>query len=359
MRHANVIVISALMAVPFGIAIYQDSKRTEADRLRELMGGMDDEFNPYASDDYDDLDSYESRERMAEIERELAEMRALSGEGGGAYAAEEEPARTSLDEASIRRLIGSDTASPGPALAGLFVGMRVTDVSSLPDSMIEWLEEDEGPFDARVSLDYGGPDDANVVAIRVSFDDYGKAITALRDAWGSPTLSSDEHHVWLAGDSQDAQARVILTHSDDTNTTELAFSKSLSPEALLAPRDKKRLGFETKPILGATSAAIKAAYPDAMDYDDSLLLELPGFQGSTAATTDIEINFGDAGKAEEIELRLDYSLAPLLESTVLGYLEAKYGPRAEETEAYDIEFGKPMKVGISTGSTSMTLHFTK
>jgi hypothetical protein len=347
MRHLNVIVISALMAVPFGVAMYQDSKKTDQDRLRELMG----EDMPYAMEGYDSYDSAEARTRRAALDEELAGL-------GLDDFHDPVPTPDSLDESSIRDLIGVK-GKVGPALSRLYLGMAVSEVSELPDSMVSWLEDNDGPFDARLSLEYTGANDELVSAIHVSFSDYGKALSAITEAWGHPTMSNDENAVWVAEGSNDVQERMVLQHSEYTNTTELVFSRSLSTQALLAPGEKKRLGFETKPILGSTAAAIKSAYPNAIVDSDLVVLELPGYQGSTYVTTEAEITFDEAGKANEIRLRLHYSLAPLLESVILGSLEQKYGPRIEETEAYDIEFGKPLKVGVSTDSDAMTLHFVK
>jgi hypothetical protein len=353
MRHLKVVVISALMAVPFGVAIYQDSKKSDKDRLRELMGGIDDEMDPYASDYRYGSDDYDYNARHAELERELAEMRAR-----GELPPEEpedEPLPESLDASSIRELIGASRGTPGPALSSLSLGMRVVDVANLPDSMMSWLDDGEGAVDARLALEYGGPNDLTVVAIRVTFADYGKGLSTISDEWGEPTLVSEQYNVFVA---DDGERRMILSHSDYANTTELVFSKQITAEALIAPRDKKRLGFEQKAILGASRAAIQAAY-ETVEYDDTLTLELPGFQGSPDTTTDVEITLDDNGKAAEIEIGLDYSLAPLLETTILGYLEQKYGARADEPEDFDVEFGKPAKVGVSTGSTSLKLHFFK
>ena len=357
MRHLKVIVISACMAVPFGIAIYQDSKRSEKDHLRSMLD--------VASGDEDEFD-YGDGPKEAALREQLARMEALRErqaeadlEADPEEAADEPP--PSLDESSIRQLLGAHPAEPGLALRGLFLGMKATDVTALPDAMMTWLDDGSGPFDAQLSLEYAGPNDAYVAGITVAFSDYGKALEVANEQWGA-SRGNDELPSWEGAPTSacaPGAPRAVLTHSDATNRTELLFACSATATQLFAPREKRRLGFERKPILGTTKRVLLEAYQNAIEDGETLILELPAFIGSTGATTDAEIAFDDGDKASEIKLRLDHGDNDLLEQTVLSALEEKYGAPAETPESYDHEYGKPTKVGVTELDGSLLLYFVR
>ena len=150
-------------------------------------------------------------------------------------------------------------------------------------------------------------------------------VAAVAAAWGAPTEVTYRKKPSKAWFDPEAKIRAILAADDDPGKHKLTIGPYLpSQEILGAPGQP--LGIEgPRPLLGATPAELKAAYPDNFERDlESLsFMQWPGDE--YGAEFKMQLGMKD-GKIASLQFWLHHGDSDAVKAQLKAQLEAKYGP---------------------------------
>ena len=270
-------IIVAVLAVPFAIALHQDSKNEASEE--EILGALFDDG--WDDDDWDD-NSYEDIEGLYD---DLDD---------GTW---NEP--EAMEVAFFERYFFVEGASkPGlaGALSGVEFGKTYNEIAQVRPEITAWMEGDEHPVfdDASIELTFEGemtfadsPESATLDedeylglrGITFSFPDDGTAERMFTSQWGEPSYKQD----LLGGETRlywfnpEERVRLTLSREDWSSEATVDLEVYTPLEELIGSKRSRRFGFERIMLLGASAEAIRAEYGPAVAHADeySVLLYLP------------------------------------------------------------------------------------
>jgi hypothetical protein len=291
--------LAVALSTPFGLAIHDDLTREPLDpeRLGALAWVADDQLAFDGDVNRDEFYSVEGLGQALEAQGRLADEPDDTDQP-------DEPERPELTAERLRRLVGTQRATLGPALAPLRFGMTADQAGEAVPRIKNWAAPGDELAGVVVLLEYLGKGETQLTAVKLEFrknKDWARA--ALEMLWGRPQAQAAGADLWI---DEDAGLRAVLRAEGDY--VSIAFSQVLTLEQLLGkPGDKGILGFAPgKRVLGARIADL-GALRDAVwvdpYYGEYAVLELPGVIVDPAArsTTKIMMNL-DKGKVSSVEL---------------------------------------------------------
>jgi hypothetical protein len=314
MRHARTIALCLGLAVPFGVALWQDRGRPV-----EPTDGEPQEMRDLG--DIPDPEAAALDEVVEEPEPEPAP--------------EPEPP---LTDEELRGLVGREIATPGRLLAGLRIGMSEAQVDALPEAMHAWLQ---GYGESRARLSLFSDERGAVRGIGLQFPDVGGARDLLGAMWGEPTQLADGTYVWHEARSG---RRALLAWDARTGTVELSLTRYTTPAAILGERGG-RLGFETTAILGRHIDALTRAYAGVghCEQEDRVLsLPQPPLLGSGFSYTEVTVVFDEQDIACAIDIDPHLLEDARLEAELLAALRKRFGEPREGTDGR-LRYGTPTR----------------
>jgi hypothetical protein len=199
---------------------------------------------------------------------------------GDDQAADEDvaPSKQPVVAADLDQLLGALPATTGPVLAGIELGAPST--TFLSEEARERIEAFKETRHLAVEFDY---EFATVDGITLRALGSGND---LRDGviarWGTPRRLGEDELAWL----NPAGTRAVLhTMIDGIDVT---FTQHMTVDALVAPREKDRLGVEPLPLVGARLLDVEerlGARLQESSYDDEWVWTAPGVGYGTGRTT--------------------------------------------------------------------------
>lgn len=279
--------ILAVLAIPFGLAIYDD--HVNPDRGLDRFGGYGDPYEDeydYATPTYEEDDDYLAEEIEAEP--------------------------TKMEDAFFDDVFFSGEGRSEPVLSGVlspltFGDARIEDQSS---RLVQWSDYGETPYKgASLYLAY---EENRLTEASVSFVDDGTMPERFEGKWGAPDGRGERYgtqvRVWL-----DEASRVSAFVDSDETSGRVVFSPYLPLEALVAPDEPRRLGIGEFPILGSGRAAVLAKYRDLVDPYGSdeytAHLNLPRTEFASGSQTSIRVSFAD-NRVDALEFSLNFAFSP-------------------------------------------------
>lgn len=337
MIKLQTVFLAAALATPFGLAIHDDLSTEVPSILDEEWAG-DDGVEAAAP-----LGVPMVAEGLAELEREqAAEAMTVTADPQLAH-------DRALGEDALRRLLGAERASLGPALSALRFGMTSQQLAEAAPDVANWSLRSDELASASVALQYLAAAETQLSAVRIELSDRdGRLEGLVRAMWGEPQLAGEGRapDIWI-NDAAGMRA-ALATTEDDSIVLEL--SRVMTLEQLLAePGSKKLFGFETGPrLLGTRIDQLEGAYPAlAIDrfYREYATLDVPGVAIDPAANalTSVVIGIRD-DKVSELKLSFGCGLRC---GEVMAAFERKLGKPASVDELNQIYvFGRSPKVTL-------------
>jgi hypothetical protein len=255
------VVAATVCVVPFGLAIRQDLQRNEQReglaRHLEKSRAYDDETEV----EPDDLYANEIYSRDDDDEGD---------ELGALYDRQIEP--SDLDD-----LVGTEPATMGPLLEGIALGAAST--TFLSDSVRSRIEAYKLDHELTVDFDF---DEVSLygITIRMSGDE-GSLRDAMISRWGTPRRLDEDTLVWLGANAQRA------VYSAMSDGADLRLEQFSTVDAIIAPKDKARLGVEPFSLLGASVKKLEQAIGARLQessYDSERYWALPGIGNGSGKT---------------------------------------------------------------------------
>ena len=293
--------ILAVLAVPFGLAIFDDATRPDrGDSQRDSW------------DEYDD---------------------SIEIAAGEAAAVEAEP--ETMSDTFFEEVFFTGRGAEHPALSGALAELsfgqpRIDDDSS---ALVRWSDYGETPYEGAVlHVGYGH---SGLELVSLSFPDDGSALALFAAQWGPADGSFDSAGVpvrtWL-DENENTMARV----DSDRGDCRVLFTPYLPLEQIVAPDKRKGLGFEGFPLLGSGRSAVLAKYRDALDEyetdDVSAHLVFPSNEYGDGPTH-VYLTFSDS-RVVAVEVQLNFGLAAAKRKDLVELLTRKLGKKPDIDDEY-------------------------
>lgn len=317
MKHNWVLIaaIIAVLAVPFGLALFEDATRDPALAGEPTSGPEEPEPAPEPAEPA--ADGVVEWERADPLDLGFID----------AYLAPHEPGlRTELAGA-------------------VTFGEPISDLAQSYEARFNTTHDNQGltlAIEAPAQLHGAGP----VTSVTLRFPGSQKLYDRLEERWGAPLTrtSYDQPCAVWAGD--DNPIRAVLDRSLDNWTLALGHHRSF--EELLAPRADGSLGLEPFALIGAAIDDVKSRLGDVLVADEEgnpnyMLLVTPSVY-SRRSTLPIELSTY-AGEVIELSASIDMACDRNASSRALAFLTESFGGvagSAQVGEAREVRFvGRP------------------
>ncbi len=305
--------IFAILAVPFGLAIYEDATYdgpTLVDEFSALgeLGDWDSDYG-LENDDFEEHGDYD------EDSNDWNEVGAMGNDF--------------FDEIFFK---GTGTeASLGGAFTDLRWQQSEDSVYGSSSLLRGWAEDYEHPeySQAELELSFEAREEEGLSRIVVNFPDDGTALRIFQSRWGEPDANfndpeGDKRYFWF---NQDLGVRCVLISRPLGGTASVWLTSYRSAEEIMGDLSKSTFGFETKSIVGSKVSSLKAQLGnllvDNSEYDDVSYIILPNTEFSSDPKA-VEL-YSEKGKVVEMTLSLDFSLAPVKLASLANAMSSKWG----------------------------------
>lgn len=338
MSKLTTAVLAVALAAPFGLAIHDD---LTTDRSGLDLYGLAQEESQWGTSSTlgfaADPDSVE--------EEDLGALD-LAGEADLEDDSEVNAQVPSLSEESLRKLLGSAPASMGPELAMLRFGMSRDEIEAKASSVLAFEERADDLSRVNVWLETAARGGTALSAVRLDIPDGGGVLEELLSGWGDPAIVGQDSRpdIWV---NRETGVRAAALPAMGGVVT-ITFSSVMTPEAMIAPADK-RFGFEgKKSLLGLSLDDLRAEYPSAQVdpyYEEYATLDTPGLSCDADASPlqQVDIKIRDR---RVVELRWMIPCGGEEVAGILNALSAKFGGPAQ-CESGVCTFGKVSKTTAS------------
>lgn len=330
--------ILAVLAIPFGLAIYDDTvhpNRGEDDltlHKPSFEAGYD-----YGSglNDFDTAD-LDPNPYLAEDDYEQA-------------------AKATMGESFFQELFFTGAGRDKPALSGALEALKFGDprIDDQSAKVVRWSDYGETEYEGA-SL-YLGYNENRLADVTVSFLDDGTMMSRFETRWGEPDGSSDssdgtKSRVWL-----DADNKIAAVVESEEYSGRVAYSRYMPLAELIAPDNRRGLGIGEHPLLGSGRAAVLAQYKDLFDPygtdEYAAYLTLPRTEYSSASSTSVRLDFSD-NRVVALEFSVDFNNKPEAAGQLVELFAKKLGkqPKVED------EYGDGDKVATFSGKPTIEIH---
>jgi len=262
-----------------------------------------------------------------------------SGSGSGSGSASQEPHFT------LGELFPAGKPNlPTNYAAGRFGMSKQAFFAALPALQgDEYLKAGEFSFFAYFD------DSDHLTSVRVGVP--ADALAGLKAAWGEPLMTENslkkQIPLWL---NPDLTLKVMLEPTSDGGQS-LAFSQ-YTPVKTLVGDGKDKFGFEKTPMLGKTSAELKADYPTEMQQDTEMLSFLHFPATEYDERFQVEATRTD-GKVSRLQFWLHHGNNDKIKADMRALLVAKLGEPQETTANEGTPYAKKQLTFTGQGFTAV------